>query len=103
MGLDEVLGTAGKALVDMQERLEKLEAWKKAVESHPEMPPVLDAAFISKMIGVSQSQAYAVLKSERLESFQVGKSIRCTKEAWLEFMTNGGDPAAGQKTGRKAV
>lgn len=100
MGLDEVLGTAGKTLADMQARLEKLEAWRAAVEAHPELPPVLTAEYISGYLDISLSQAYATLKSKKLVTFRAGRSVRCTKEAFLDFIANGGDEDAIQQGGK---
>lgn len=81
----------GRTIDDLSARLEKLEAWKRQVEAHPELPEIIDSVVIQDFLHVKPSQAYAIMNSRKLKTFRLGRYIKATKADFLQFLADGGD------------
>lgn len=87
-----------ESAVELLEKLDKLETevaalreWKDAVSSFPELPPIMTAADLAKVLQCSQTSAYDVLKSGELKAIRHGGMVRCSRAAFLEWVGRGGD------------
>ena len=75
----------------MQKRLESLEAWREVNDIYPEIPGVMSAGDVATALDCSLATAYDIFKTGRLKTVRHGKVVRCTKEAFLQWMAEGGD------------
>lgn len=75
----------------MQKRLESLEAWREVNDIYPDIPGVMSAGDVATALDCSLATAYDIFKTGRLKTVRHGKVVRCTKEAFLQWMAEGGD------------
>lgn len=81
----------GRGLESMQNRLDELEKWKETVNLYPEIPGVLSAGDVAAVLNCSIATAYGIFRAGKLKTIRHGKVVRCTKEAFLQWMAEGGD------------
>jgi len=51
-----------------------------------DLPLVLTVSDISKILGIGKNTAYDLIRSGALKSVRVGRQIRVSKSAFLEFL-----------------
>ena len=51
-----------------------------------EYPMLVNTKQVARLLGVSRSQVYILMKSGRLGSVQIGRSRRITKDQVLDFV-----------------
>lgn len=80
-----------RGIESIQSRLDELEKWREAVDMYPDVPGVLSAGDVAAFLNCSMSTAYEIFRAGKLKTIRHGKVVRCTKEAFLKWMTEGGD------------
>ena len=80
-----------RGIESMQSRLDDLEKWRETVNAYPDIPGVLTASDVASVLNCSMSTAYGIFRTGKLKTIRHGKVVRCTKEAFLEWMAEGGD------------
>lgn len=80
-----------RGIESMQHRLEELERWRETVNLYPEIPSVLSAGDVAAVLNCSVATAYGIFRAGKLKTIRHGKVVRCTKEAFLQWMAEGGD------------
>lgn len=80
-----------RGIESMQSRLDDLEKWRETVSAYPDIPGVLTASDVASVLNCSMSTAYGIFRTGKLKTIRHGKVVRCTKEAFLEWMAEGGD------------
>lgn len=56
------------------------------MSEYPELPPVLNVPELGEFLKIGRNQAYALAKSDRINSIKIGKQIRVPREAVLRFL-----------------
>lgn len=51
-----------------------------------DLPLALDVEQVAQVLRVSRNTVYALIRSNKLRSIRVGRQIRITKEALLEYL-----------------
>lgn len=87
----EALQELCRGVESMQTRLEELEKWRETVDMYPDIPGVLSASDVASFLNCSISTAYGIFRAGKLKTIRHGKVVRCTKEAFLQWMAEGGD------------
>lgn len=80
-----------RGIESMQSRLDDLEKWRETVNAYPDIPGVLTASDVAAVLNCSMSTAYGIFRTGKLKTIRHGKVVRCTKEAFLQWMAEGGD------------
>lgn len=80
-----------RGIESMQSRLDELEKWRETVSTYPDIPGVLSASDVAAVLNCSMSTAYGIFRAGKLKTIRHGKVVRCTKEAFLDWMAEGGD------------
>lgn len=80
-----------RGIESMQTRLDELEKWRETVNAYPDIPGVLTASDVASVLNCSMSTAYGIFRTGKLKTIRHGKVVRCTKEAFLQWMAEGGD------------
>ena len=62
---------------------------KKRVNNYDALPLVLDVADIQRIMGISRTSAYELVRTPGFPSFKHGKLIRISKQAFFNWMANG--------------
>lgn len=90
--------TLRESAVELLDKLDALEtevtalrAWKESVNSFLELPPIMTAADIARVLQCSQTAAYDVMKNGKLQTIRHGGMVRCSRAAFLEWVGRGGD------------
>lgn len=84
----KILHELAEEFESMQNRLESLEAVN---DIYPDIPGVMSAGDVATVLNCSLATAYDIFKTGRLKTVRHGKVIRCTKEAFIQWMAEGGD------------
>lgn len=85
----KILHELAEEFESMQNRLESLEAVN---DIYPDIPGVMSAGDVATVLNCSLATAYDIFKTGRLKTtVRHGKLIRCTKEAFIQWMAEGGD------------
>lgn len=58
----------------------------KSVYSQNEIPAVMTVPELGAFLGIGRSQAYALARSDQLETIHIGKQIRIPRHAVLRFL-----------------
>ena len=87
----KVLHELAEEFESMRNRLESLEAWREVNDIYPDIPGVMSAGDVATVLGCSMATAYDIFKTGKLKVIRHGKVVRCTKEAFLQWMAEGGD------------
>ncbi len=56
------------------------------VANKNDLPLVLTVSDISKILGIGKNTAYDLIRSGAMKSIRVGRQIRVSKSAFLEFI-----------------
>lgn len=90
--------TLRESAVELLDKLEALETevkalreWKAAVNGFPELPPIMTAADVARVLQCSQTAAYDVMKNGKLQTIRHGGMVRCSRAAFLKWVGRGGD------------
>ena len=59
---------------------------KSAITSTDDLPLVLTVSDVSKILGIGMNTAYDLIRSGAIKSVRVGRQIRVSKSAFLEFL-----------------
>ena len=60
---------------------------KSTITKTDDLPLVLTVSDISKILGIGMNTAYDLVRSEAIKSVRVGRQIRVSKDAFLEFIS----------------
>lgn len=60
---------------------------KSTITSMDDLPLVLTVSDVSKILGISMNTAYDLIRSGTIKSIRVGRQIRVSKSALLEFIS----------------
>ncbi|MBY3620370.1 helix-turn-helix domain-containing protein [Acinetobacter sp. CUI P1] len=60
-----------------------------------EYPPILDVIDIQMMMGIGRRQAYELVNSGQFHTVRVGKSIKISKEIFLDWLNGSRNTNAG--------
>lgn len=51
-----------------------------------EIPPILTVKQLAEFLGIGQSQAYALVRSDQIDVIRIGKSIRIPRHCVLSYL-----------------
>ena len=60
---------------------------KSTITKTDDLPLVLTVSDISKILGIGMNTAYDLVRNEAIKSVRVGRQIRVSKDAFLEFIS----------------
>ena len=60
---------------------------KSTITNIDDLPLVLTISDLSKALGIGKNTAYDLVRSEAIKSVRVGRRIRVSKVAFLEFIS----------------
>lgn len=60
---------------------------KSMITSMDDLPLVLTVSDVSKILGIGMNTAYDLIRSGAMKSVRVGRQIRVSKAAFLEFIS----------------
>lgn len=60
---------------------------KSTITSADDLPLMLTVSDVSKILGISMNTAYDLVRSGAIKSVRVGRQIRVSKAALLEFIS----------------
>ncbi|GFN32065.1 helix-turn-helix domain-containing protein [Paenibacillus xylaniclasticus] len=60
-----------------------------------EYPPILDVKDIQLMLGIGRRQAYELVGSGQFHTVRVGKSIKISKEVFINWLNGNDESMAG--------
>ena len=60
---------------------------KSMITNTDDLPLVLTVSEVSKILGVGKNTAYDLIRSGAVKSFRVGRQIRVSKSAFLDYLS----------------
>lgn len=67
--------------------METLNPKLPAIRNADDLPLMLTVSDVSKILGISMNTAYDLIRSGTIKSVRVGRQIRVSKPALLEFIS----------------
>lgn len=67
--------------------METLNPKISTIRNADDLPLVLTASDVSKILGIGMNTTYDLIRSGTIKSIRVGRQIRVSKSAFLEFIS----------------
>lgn len=67
--------------------METLNPKISTIKNADDLPLVLTASDVSKILGIGMNTTYDLIRSGTIKSIRVGRQIRVSKSAFLEFIS----------------